>query len=176
VPSDSWLVLKSFTGEIHAQELSGDVAIEVTSSPVEVTAMNGAHIHVKTLSGPVTLTGIRGSHLDVRTVGGNVTLRNVSASNVEVRTSGGRISYEGDPGTDGEYQFTSHSGDLEISVPATSPVQIRARSLKGDSDKDFPEPKLSPPAEANSLLSPGLISVSRFVLRSFSGKIHLKRP
>lgn len=176
VPSDSWLVLKSSTGKIHVQELAGDLVLETATGAVEVAAMSSVHVHVKTLGGPVAVTGIRSGHLDVHTVGGNVSLRNVAGSSVQVRTSSGRISYEGDPGLDGDYQLTSHSGDLEISVPAKCPALIRAVSLKGNSDKDFPEAKPSSPAKTDALLPPGLTSVSRLVLRSFSGKIHLKRP
>jgi len=142
-----------------------------------VTDISDAHLHVKTLSGPITLTDIRNSHLDIHSVSGNVTIRNVTGPSVEVNSGSGRISYQGDPGSAGEYMLTSHSGDLEVSIPASALVDIKARSIKGQSDPEFPITSgFSAPGAQNLLLKPGMTIGSRFELRSFRGKIRLKRP
>jgi DUF4097 and DUF4098 domain-containing protein YvlB len=177
VPGDSRVMLQSSAGTLHAEGLNGDVVLEAGTASVEASDISDAHLHVKTLSGPISLTAIRNSHLDVRSVSGNINLHNVTESTVEVNSGRGRITYEGDPGTTGEYLLTTHSGDLEVSIPASASVEIKADSLKGESDKDFP---LSAGASATgkgiTLLRPGTVSTSRFVLRSFTGKIRLKRP
>ena len=94
-----------------------------------------------------------------------------------MNSGSGRITYDGDPGRLGEYLLTSHSGDLEVSIPASAWVEIKARSIKGQSDPEFPTAgSCSTTGEKNLLLKPGMVVGSRFELRSFSGKIHLKRP
>ena len=46
--------------------------------------------------------------------------------------------YEGDPGRTGEDLLVSHSGDLEVSIPASAAVEIKAHSVKGESDEQLP--------------------------------------
>jgi hypothetical protein len=177
VPVDAFVSLRSSDGTLRAQGLRGDVILEAAAASVEVTDISDAHLHVKTLSGPITLTDIRNSHLDIHSVSGNVTIRNVTGPSVEVNSGSGRISYQGDPGSTGEYLLTSHSGDLDISIPASALVDIRARSIKGQSDADFPIANgFSAAGTGNLLLKPGTVTGSRFDLRSFRGKIRLKRP
>jgi hypothetical protein len=93
-----------------------------------------------------------------------------------VNSGSGRITYAGDPGRVGEYLLTSHTGDLEISIPASAWVEIKARSIKSQSDPEFPTVNNAPMmGQINLMGKPSKIG-SRFELRSFSGKIHLKRP
>jgi hypothetical protein len=177
VPRDAFVTLRSIDGALHARGLTGDLIMEASSGAVEVTGLVNAHIQVKTLSGPINLTDIREGHLDVLSVSGNVRLQSVVGSSVAVHSGSGWISYEGDPGTTGEYVLTTHSGDLELSIPASALVDIKARSVKGESDRGFPNGPVSPGAgQGNRLLRRGIVSTSRFVLRSFTGKIRLKRP
>jgi putative adhesin len=176
VPMDAFVSLRSSDGTLRAQGLRGDVILEAAAASVEVTDISDAHLHVKTLSGPITLTDIRNSHLDVHSVSGNITIRNVTGPSVEVNSGSGRISYQGDPGSAGEYLLSSHSGDLEVSIPASVLVDIKARSIKGQ-DPEFPIANgFSAGGAGNLLLKPGTVVGSRFELRSFRGKIRLKRP
>ena len=177
VPADAFVTLRTSDGTLHAQGLRGDVILESATALVEVIAISDAHLHVRTLSGPITLTDIRNSHLDVHSVSGNVSIHNVTGPSVKVNSGRGRVTYEGDPGPVGEYLLSSHSGDLAILIPASASVDIKACSIKGQSDEEFPKPG-SPSAlgQGNLLMKPGTLSRSRFELRSFSGKIRLKRP
>src|SRR6478672_3020638 len=177
VPVDAFVSLRSSDGTIRAQGLRGDVILEAAAGSVEVSDIRDAHLHVRTLTGPISLTDIRGSNLDIHSVSGNVSRRNVAGPSVEVNSGSGLISYEGDPGPVGEYLLTSHSGDLDVSIPASALVDIKARSIKGGADPDFPIANgFSASRTGNLLLKPGTITGSRFELRSFRGKIHLKRP
>jgi putative adhesin len=177
VPAAAFVSLRSSDGTLRAQGLRGDVILEASTASVEVTDIGDAHLHVRTLSGPITLTDIRDSHLDIHSVSGDVNLRNVTGPSIEVNSGRGRITYVGDPGPVGEYLLTSHSGDLDVSIPANALVDIKARSIKGQPDPGFPEAgPASRTGPGNLLLKPGMVRGSRFELRSFSGKIHLQRP
>ncbi len=176
VPAAAFVSLRSSDGTLRAQGLRGDVVLEAASGSVEVTDISDAHLHVKTLSGPINLTDISNSRLDVHSVSGDVNLHNVTGPSVEVNSGSGRITYEGDPGRVGEYLLTSHTGDLLVSIPASAWVEIKARSIKSQSDPEFPTVSNVPAmGQINLMGKPGKIG-SRFELRSFSGKIHLKRP
>jgi hypothetical protein len=177
VPAAAFVTLRSSDGTLRVQGLRGDVVLEAASGSVEVRDISDAHLHVKTLSGPITLTDIRNSHLDIHSVRGNVNLHNVTGPSVEVNSGAGRITYEGDPGRVGEYLLTSHTGDLEVSIPASAWVEIKAHSIKSQSGPEFPSASSVPAIGEISLLGkPGKVLGARFELRSFSGKIRLKRP
>jgi DUF4097 and DUF4098 domain-containing protein YvlB len=175
-PGDAFVSLHSSDGSLAVQGMRGDVVLEAITAPVQVANVDDAHLHVRTLSGSIILKNISDSHLDIRSVSGNVELHDVSGSSAEVVSPSGRITYEGDPGSAGDYLLTSHSGDLDVSVPAQALVEIRSNSEAGKSDQ-VPSvgSNLSLDGRRNLLLKPG-IGVSRFVLRSFRGKIRLKRP
>jgi len=177
VPSDAVVSLRSSGGRLHAEGLRGDVILEASTAAVEVSDITDAHVHIKTLSGPINLAGIRGSHLDVYSVSGNVSVHNVTESSVEVHAGSGRITYDGDPGVSGEYTLTTHTGDLDVSIPASAAVVINARSLQGESGETRSTAGNRPVAgEKNLFVKPGLTGATRFVLHSFKGKIRLTRP
>jgi hypothetical protein len=177
VPSDSIVTLRSLDGRLRAEGLRGDVILEAATAAAEVTEITDAHVHVKTLSGPVSLTEIRDSHLDIHSMSGDITIHNVTASFVEVTSGSGRITYNGDPGSAGYYRLTSHTGDLDVSIPASASVEIKARSLKGETDQPSSNVDAVPPMDQTKLfVKPGMVGASRIVLHSFKGKIRLKRP
>jgi len=177
VPAAAFVTLRSSDGTLRAQGLRGDVVLEAASGSVEVTDIRDAHLHVRTLGGPITLTDIRNSHVEIHSVRGNVNLLNVTGPSVAVNSGAGRITYDGDPGRVGDYLLTSHTGDLEVSIPASALVEIKARSIRSQSDPEFPSISNVPVLGQTSLLGkPGKTLGSRFELRSFSGKIRLKRP
>jgi DUF4097 and DUF4098 domain-containing protein YvlB len=177
VPDDAFVSLQSSDGSLSAQGLRGDVILESATASVEVTDISGAHLHVRTLSGPITLTDIRNSHLEVHSVSGNISLHKVTESSAEVHSGSGRVTYEGDPGRTGDYLFTTHTGNLDVSIPASAPVEIKSHSLKGASDSGSVDSRdTSTIGQGNLLLKPGRLSTSRFVLRSFKGMIRVKRP
>jgi DUF4097 and DUF4098 domain-containing protein YvlB len=177
VPGDALVSLRSSDGTLHAQGLRGDVILQAETATVEVSDISDAHLHVKTLSGPIKLADIRNSHLEVQSVSGNVNIHNVTGSSVEVNSGHGRINYDGDPGPSGEYQLTSHSGDLEISIPTSASVEIKSHSMSGESNEDLPKYDGARAMNSGNLfLKPRIRNQSRFVLRSFKGRIHVKRP
>jgi len=176
VPADACLSLRSSGGSLHVEGLNGDLMLESVSAPVEVSDITDAHLHVKTVSGPIRLKNIRDTRIDIHSVNGDIDIRNVSGPSVEASSQRGRISFEGDPGPGGEYLLFSHFGNLDVSIPARAPVQISTIILKNADSAFASAPSIPPASPGSSLVKPGLINASRFVVRSFSGKIHLTRP
>jgi hypothetical protein len=176
-PTDACVTLRSSEGKLHVEGLQGDIVLEAVSGPVEVSGVKHAHVHVRALSGPTTLADIHNSHLDVNSVSGRITLRDVTGSTAVVYSGTGRIAYEGDPGAGGDYRLISHAGDVEVSIPASSPVEIKSRSVSGQAYQGPGAVESAPGTGQKSLLSKLRISgVSVFVVRSFRGKIHITRP
>lgn len=174
VPADTWVTMRSSGGGLRAESLGGDLTLDAETGPIVVSDVRDAHLHLRSMSGPITLTGIRKSQVDVNSLSGNITLLDVVGSWAAVYSGTGRISYTGDPGSEGDYSLTTHTGDVEISIPATSAVDIKPHSLNGE----FSQEPLGSSAgvEQQSLLPKSRMARAVFLLRSLRGKIHVKRP
>ena len=181
VPPDAVVSLRSMTGPMRAEGLHGDMTLEGAAALVDVRDISNAHVHVKTLNGPVTLTNVLQGHVEVDSLSGAITLNRVSGPLVQVISTSGGISYTGDFGDGGEYRLTSHSGDIEATVPEYASADVSARSVKGEVRDDIP---LQPKQHTSFIVKAGSAFVgtmgsaaasSTVVLRSFSGKIHLRK-
>ncbi len=178
VPMDASVNLHSSTGPIKAEKMRGDLTLEATTGGVDVKDVANAHVHVRTLSGPVTLTNIKGGHVEITSVSGDVMLNTVTGPNVQVSSSSGKIIYNGDFGIGGDYMLTSHTGDIEATAPEAASIEVVAQSATGTVDSDFSlEPRhTSFTVKAGSAFAGTMNKALSMVrLRSFSGKIHLKK-
>lgn len=181
VPADASVSLHSTTGPMRAEGLHGDMTLEGAAAMVDVRDITNAHVHVKTLNGPVTLTNVLEGHVEVDSLSGAVTLNRVSGPLVQVISTSGGIHYTGDFGDGGEYRLTSHSGDIDATVPDTTSADVSASSVRGEVHDDIPlQPKEHTPfivRQGNAFVGTmGRAAVSSTVmLRSFSGKIHLRK-
>lgn len=181
VPSDASITLHSNTGPLRAEKLHGDMTLEGAGATVEVRDVSAGHVHVKTVNGPVTLTNVRDGHVEVDSLSGEITLNQVNGPLVQVISTSGRINYTGDFGLSGEYRLTSHSGDIEATVPDGTSADVSARSVKGEVHDDIP---LQPKTHTWFAIEEGRAFMgtmgraavsSTVVLRSFNGKIHLRK-
>ena len=181
VPADASITLRSSTGSLRAEKLHGDVSLEGAAASVDVRDITNAHVHIKTLNGPITLTNVQDGHVEIDSLSGNVTLRSVNGPLVQVVSTSGGISYTGDFGDHGDYRFTSHSGDIDALVPGSTSADVSARSVRGEVHDDI---HLQPKQHTSFVLKEGsafwgtmgrAAVSSTVVLRSFNGKIHLRK-
>ena len=177
VPADANLTLHSDNGRVRAEKLQGDVTVAGNSGVIEVIDCAGGHVRVRTLTGAVSLSNVHGD-VEVMSVGGDVLMNGVTGSAVAVNSNSGKIEYEGDFAGEGEYAFTSHTGNIEAVAPAYASIDVLARSTNGIVQSDFSlEPKHAPflVRGANSLSGTLGKAASSVKLFSFSGKIRLKK-
>jgi len=179
VPSDASVSMESSTGPLHAEKLHGDVEAEGANAAVEIKDMSGSHVHVKTMAGPITLTNIRDGHVEIDSVSGDVTMSSVTGPLVRVSSTSGKILYNGDFGYAGEYRFNSHSGNIEATIPDDASVDVKAQSVRGLVQNDVP---LQHKVHTSFLVKQGSSfagtinkAASSVWLRTFSGRIHLKK-
>ena len=180
VPADTSVTLNASTGPLRVEKIGGDVTVEASAAPVEVRDISkNVHVHIRTMNGPVTLANIQGGHIEINSVSGDVSLSQVSGPLVQISSTSGKISYDGDFGAGGEYSFVSHSGDILANIPPTASFDVTARSVHGAVENDFP---FEPKAHTSFAVVPGSSfagtigkAASSVVLRTFSGKIRLKK-
>jgi DUF4097 and DUF4098 domain-containing protein YvlB len=181
VPADASVTLHSSTGSLSAEKLHGDLSLEGPGAVVDVRDISDAHVHVKTMNGAVNLDNIQNGHVEVDSLSGDVTLNDVNGPLVQVVSTSGRIHYIGDFGKSGEYRLTSHSGDIDATIPEGTSADVSARSVRGEVHDDIPlQPKTHTyfPVDKGRAFAGtvGRMAVSStVVLRTFSGKIHLRK-
>jgi DUF4097 and DUF4098 domain-containing protein YvlB len=178
VPPNATVSLRSSTGRLTVERLHGDLSLEGADAPIEVRNSGGGHVHINTMKGAITLTEVRSAHIEITSIGGDIRLNSVSGSFVQAKSGSGNISYSGDFGQDGDYTFTTHTGDIEALVAASASAEFNARSVHGQVQSELPlapneRPKF--PMNANSFAGSVGKASSEVVFTSISGKIRLKR-
>jgi DUF4097 and DUF4098 domain-containing protein YvlB len=176
------ITVRANSGPIRVKGLRGsEVVLEGDSSLVEVHEIEaaGQHLHVRTVSGNISLGNVSSAHMEIRSLSGDVSLDNVSGPKVQVTTTQGDIRYDGQFGSNGEYSLISHSGNIDVALPAGASVDMMAESVEGSADNDFPlqrKPHSSfLPHKGRSFSGTSHSGSSSVQISSFSGKIRVKK-
>ena len=179
IPPDASVSLRSSTGPLSAEHLQGDIALEGPDAMVNVRDVKNGHVHVRTMRGPITLTDVSNAHVEIESISGDLRLKSVTGPLVQATSSSGKIFYDGDFGSDGNYKFATHTGDIEALVPPDVSADFKAHSVLGRVQHDFPlkaQQHSSFPVDAGrSFFGTMGKAASEVVLRSFSGRIRLKQ-
>jgi DUF4097 and DUF4098 domain-containing protein YvlB len=178
VPVDANVMVRAGNGPVRVQGINGDLNIDADTAQVEVRDSNG-HVRVRTVNGPITLTNLKDGFVEATSVGGQVTLNGVAGKMVTVNTTAGPIAFTGDCAGGGQYSMSTHSGNIDVTLPASASVDVSARSMTGSVEDGF---LLQPPAHPTTAQAQGKsfagtsnAGASSVRLRTFSGKIRVKK-
>ncbi|MCI0351270.1 MAG: DUF4097 domain-containing protein [Acidobacteriales bacterium] len=180
IPANVAVLVRAATGPIQAEKLQGDMTLKGDAARISVRDVNNADLHLQTVGGPIELTNVSGARVEIISSDGSVSMKSVSGPKVSVNTASGDISYDGDLGSNGEYSFTNHSGNIDLTLPANASIDLMARSITGSVQNDLPLQKkshasLSLVDEARSSVGTSNAGSCSVQLRSFSGKIRVKK-
>ena len=79
----------------------------------------------------IKVTGASGD-IAADTTNGSITLARIELSSVEVATINGNIGYEGTLADNGRYSFTTHNGDIVMTVPEPANATFNVRTYNGE--------------------------------------------
>lgn len=131
-----FLKVSSVSGEVVVEEAGDGMELSSVSGDVKVSRIKG-EASLKTVSGDISIAYLRGS-VEAESVSGNIDLKDVSqARRVRVSSLSGDVRYEGDLNPDGIYTLKTHSGDLEIRLPAEAKFDLVAKTFSGEIDSEF---------------------------------------
>jgi len=193
VPVGTRVLMRSTSGdlsargvkaEVEARSVSGDVEVEDTG-PVTIESVSGdvagrrvaGPVRGKSVSGDVELDGIDGD-VDAETTSGDVTLTNARTKFVRAESVSGEITYDGSIDPSGRYEFHSHSGDIDLTLPEGVGAQLGVETFSGEIDTAFPlqlgasRPDGGRPRRFEFTLGKG---GARITAQTFSGNINLAR-
>lgn len=128
--------LSANAGDVSVRGTRGLASLKTLAGDIEASDMDG-DVAVSTGIGDVSLRGVRG---DVRatTVGGDMELLGVMGRTVVARSTSGDVAFAGVPDPAGRYQFTSHSGDVVLALPADTRADVSVQTYNGSLDTGFP--------------------------------------
>ncbi len=139
------LQVSGVTGDVEAHAQSGDIQVRDAGDNLEVATLSGdigvrgvrgsANIH--TLSGDVTLEGARGD-VEIETVSGDIALSDVVSRQIRTHSTSGNLEFGGTIVNAGRYEFTTHSGELRLALPANVGAQLSLSTFSGEIESAFP--------------------------------------
>src|SRR5438270_2033247 len=179
IPAGVSVNVSTTSAPITADGISADIGLSSESGQITVHNIAKSHVHVRSVTAPVNLQDVTMSRVDVQSTGGAVQLKNVNGQRVTAGTTSGNIDYQGDCSGGGNYILTTHSGAINLTLPATASVDLTARSTTGTVENDFPlrqKPHTSfVPQQGRSFAGTSNSGSSSVELQSFSGKIRVKK-
>jgi DUF4097 and DUF4098 domain-containing protein YvlB len=169
-------------GEVEARAQGGDIEVE-DAGRTEITAFSGdvdasginGDLHIEVLSGDVQVRQVAGD-VEVKTVSGEIDLRDVRSKYVRVGSTSGDITFDGTIDAAGRYELQTHSGDVDLNLPANVGAVLTLATYSGGIESDFPL-TLTPSdwakqgKEFNFTLGRG---GARIRAESFSGDINIR--
>ena len=179
--------VRGVRGDIEAHAQSGDVQvrdagerldIETLSGDVVVAGVRGEST-INTVSGGITVSGARGN-VTAESVSGDLDLRDVVARQIRTHTTSGDISFLGAILDAGRYEFTTHSGEVTLSLPGDIGAELSVSTFNGGIESDFPitlkagEHGIGA-AQAKRLSFTVGRGTARIIAETFSGDITLTR-
>jgi DUF4097 and DUF4098 domain-containing protein YvlB len=130
--------------DVEARTQRGDIVVEDVGTS-EITALSGdvdasginGELHVNVLSGDVRIRQVTGD-VDVKTVSGEIDLRDARSRYVRIGTTNGDITFDGTIDPTGRYELQTHSGDVDLTLPANVGAQLTMSTYSGGIESDFP--------------------------------------
>ena len=163
LPSNANVILRSTSGNLHVQNMSGD----------ELTA--------NTLSGNVVINDLTTRMLELRTVLGNMQLHDVATQRAMLQSMAGNLEYAGRLMRTGRYQLQTHRGDIRVTPSGDAGFDLEAMTFSGDLRSDFvlklPQQPRSGPRPVQRILR-GTFgdAAAALTATSFGGNIIIVKP
>jgi DUF4097 and DUF4098 domain-containing protein YvlB len=169
----------------------GPIAVETVEGEVDVSGGEGL-ISLRSVQGSVALRGGKGrisvysvnedvevrnssGEITAETVNGEITLQINDAASVDASTVNGNIAYSGPIRSGGRYAYSTHNGDVTVTVPEGTSASVAVSTFSGEFESEFPVPLRGTRAGKGFNFTLGSGS-ARVTLESFQGTIQLVRP
>ena len=191
VPTRAKVWVKTATASIDVRNVTGSLDLYVVGGDIKVTG-NPADVNAEAIDGSITITGSPG-WVRAKSASGNVTLDG-SSPDATVSTVSGKIDVDGTRFEKAKFEsmtgsirfagsfqrgglvnFDSHSGSIEIGIPAGSPADFDVVSIAGAITNKLTRSRPVPGryGRGAELATSSGDGGTRVVVRSFKGPVTL---
>lgn len=193
VPAGTRVLARAMSGDVsvrgtrsdvEARTLSGDVDVQDATTLLAESVSGGVRASriagrtgASSVSGDVELSDI-GGDVHAESTSGEIWLSNIRARLVRAESVSGGIEFSGTIDRAGRYEFTSHSGDITLALPADVGAQVGVETFNGEIQSDFPlrmEPTTDDRHRQRRLEFTLGSGGARITASTFSGSIDLER-
>jgi DUF4097 and DUF4098 domain-containing protein YvlB len=154
VPAGVRLEVSTWSGSLTVRGVHGDIEAHAQSGDLEIRDA-GDNLEAETLSGDITVEGVRGTanihtlsgdvildrargDVEIETVSGDITLKDVVSKQIRTHSTSGDLEFGGTIVSAGRYEFTTHSGEIRLELPANVGAQLSLSTFSGEIDSAFP--------------------------------------
>lgn len=134
-------------GELSMSTMSGDVKVTNSTRLTSATTASGEIVltnvgsegllEASTMSGEVLATGVRARRVSLSSISGSVTARGVEAGDVKLNTMSDDVIFEGALAPRGRYEFSTHSGDVQIILSGQAGFSFEGSAFSGSVRSDL---------------------------------------
>jgi DUF4097 and DUF4098 domain-containing protein YvlB len=135
-------------GPLRAQSISGAVVLS-DSSNVEVAksisgdvelsgSMPEARLTASTVSGRVRARDVKAKGLSLSAISGHLEVTNVEAERLEGKSVSGTVVFAGVVARNARYEFSTHSGNVRLTLGGGAGFEVTANTFSGDIQSDVP--------------------------------------
>ena len=179
VPEQTELQIKTQTGLIYVEQVTGDMKLESIAGDVHLKEVSG-YIIVHTTGGSFICTQCSGK-LDFNTISGSAQILQPSLKNVNLITTTGNILFDGDFIRTGIYTMKSGRGLVEVRFSGGDSFDLNAQTSSGTVDnraEAFLKPDTHGFRRNASKYAKGLFGtvgngLAKVELSSFSGTVRI---
>src|ERR1700720_1484671 len=132
VPEETELQLKTQTGLIYVEQVTGDMTLESVAGDVHLKEVSG-YIIVRTTEGSLVCTQCAGK-LDFKSISGGAQVLQPALTNVNLFTTSGNILFDGDFVRTGLYTMKSGKGLVEVRFSGNDSFDLKAQTAFGTVD------------------------------------------
>jgi hypothetical protein len=193
ITAPAWMALdlSGVYTDVNVAGSKGPISVETVEGEVLVDGGEGL-VSLQSVQGSVTLRGAKGridvnsvnedvkvsrtsGEIEATTVNGEIQLEQVDATSVTATTVNGDVTYDGPIRDGGRYDFSTHNGDIALTVAQGSNAAVSVSTFSGEFESEFPVTvrETRKGKRFSFRLGTGSAEVS---LESFQGTIQLVRP
>jgi DUF4097 and DUF4098 domain-containing protein YvlB len=137
VPEATELQLKTQTGLIYVEQVTGDMTLDSVAGDVHLKEVSG-YIIVSTTGGSLVCTQCAGK-LEFTSISGSAQVLQPALDNVKLRTMTGNILFDGDFVHTGLYSMRSGKGLVEVRFSGNDSFDLTAQTATGTVDNQAAE-------------------------------------
>jgi DUF4097 and DUF4098 domain-containing protein YvlB len=179
VPEETELQLKTQTGLIYVEQVTGDMTLDSVAGDVHLKEVSG-YIIVTTTGGSLVCTQCSGK-LEFSSISGSAQVLQPTLNNVKLRTMTGNILFDGDFVHTGLYSMRSGKGLVEVRFSGSDSFDLNAQTATGTVDNqaaEYLKPDSHGVKHMASKFSKGLFGTvgmgfAKVELSSYSGTIRI---
>jgi DUF4097 and DUF4098 domain-containing protein YvlB len=134
VPVGTRVLTHSVSADQSVRGTKGDV--ESVSGDLRAARISGG-ASGSTVSGGIELADVTGD-VRIESTSGDISLSGVQAKVVRAETISGGIGFDGAIDRAGRYEFSAHSGDVTLGLPADVGASVSLETFSGEIESDFP--------------------------------------